>query len=500
MTDPGAPSSPPPPRPSYYGQRRLLRFPDDGPLGGVCAGVADYLSIDPTIVRIAAVVLAFTGPGIPAYLLAWLIVPAADGTVIAPLPHHGERRHDRVNGLLFVLLMFLVLFFFVDHWWWAPARGWFWPVALIVVGAWLLLRRHDEDDVPPPPTPPGPPAGPGGPASPWQAAPPTPPTSVVPVPPLPPIGTTEPTSPSAAPEAGGTDAPEDHAVPDTEPTTVIDDAPNPDDAPTEAFGATTSVLTPPPPRGDDPTTLGYGPPPYGGPDHRRPRRRRVLGPVVVGVLLLWGGIAWLAGVSAATGFAVGLCLVGAGFVVGAFTGGSRGLILPAFVIAVALIVTSAVHIPISGGIGPRHDTITARRDLHRTYELAIGERTLDLRDLPLTARTTDVTLKQGIGHVEVIVPDDATVRVDSKASIGSIEVFGHEEGGTSLEAHREVQGSRAAGRLHVHIELGIGRVDVRRADRTLDHIDEPAADATPSSSTVTTLPTDSTATTAAAAA
>ena len=100
-TDPGASSSTnPPPGSSRPGPRRLVRFPHDGPLGGVCAGVADYLDIDPTIVRIAAVVLAITGPGIPAYILAWVFVPAADGHLIAPWPHHPGHHRDRTSQIL----------------------------------------------------------------------------------------------------------------------------------------------------------------------------------------------------------------------------------------------------------------------------------------------------------------------------------------------------------------------------------------------------------------
>lgn len=45
-------------------------------IAGVAAGVADYLDIDVTIVRIVLVVLALIGgAAIPLYLAAWLLVP-----------------------------------------------------------------------------------------------------------------------------------------------------------------------------------------------------------------------------------------------------------------------------------------------------------------------------------------------------------------------------------------------------------------------------------------
>lgn len=56
--------------------RRLYRS-NNKMLGGVCAGVAEYLNIDPTVVRVLAVILFFT-PFIPmllTYLFVCLVVP-----------------------------------------------------------------------------------------------------------------------------------------------------------------------------------------------------------------------------------------------------------------------------------------------------------------------------------------------------------------------------------------------------------------------------------------
>jgi phage shock protein C len=49
----------------------------DSMIGGVCAGIAEYLNTDPTIIRLIAVLLIFVGFGsaILAYLILWLIVP-----------------------------------------------------------------------------------------------------------------------------------------------------------------------------------------------------------------------------------------------------------------------------------------------------------------------------------------------------------------------------------------------------------------------------------------
>lgn len=54
-----------------------LRRPYGGRLvAGVAAGIAEYLSLDVSVVRIAFVLLTLLGGlGIPAYLAAWILMP-----------------------------------------------------------------------------------------------------------------------------------------------------------------------------------------------------------------------------------------------------------------------------------------------------------------------------------------------------------------------------------------------------------------------------------------
>ena len=56
-------------------KKRLTRS-DDKMIGGVCAGLAECLDIDPTIVRIVWVLMVlFAGFGILLYVILWLIMP-----------------------------------------------------------------------------------------------------------------------------------------------------------------------------------------------------------------------------------------------------------------------------------------------------------------------------------------------------------------------------------------------------------------------------------------
>ena len=58
--------------------KRLMRSGRDKKIAGVCAGVAHYLDMDPTIVRVIWGVLAFCyGAGIVAYIILWIIAPVS---------------------------------------------------------------------------------------------------------------------------------------------------------------------------------------------------------------------------------------------------------------------------------------------------------------------------------------------------------------------------------------------------------------------------------------
>ena len=55
--------------------KRLIKG-DNKIIGGVCSGIAEYLDLDPTLIRIVWLLLIFTyGIGIIPYFLCWLIIP-----------------------------------------------------------------------------------------------------------------------------------------------------------------------------------------------------------------------------------------------------------------------------------------------------------------------------------------------------------------------------------------------------------------------------------------
>ncbi len=57
-------------------EKKLYKSSKNKMIDGVCAGIAEYFNIDPTIIRLGAVVLAFAGgSAVLAYIIAAIIMP-----------------------------------------------------------------------------------------------------------------------------------------------------------------------------------------------------------------------------------------------------------------------------------------------------------------------------------------------------------------------------------------------------------------------------------------
>ena len=56
--------------------KKLFRSRSSRVIGGVCGGLAQYLNIDPTVLRVITALLTFVmGMSLWVYLLAWIIIP-----------------------------------------------------------------------------------------------------------------------------------------------------------------------------------------------------------------------------------------------------------------------------------------------------------------------------------------------------------------------------------------------------------------------------------------
>lgn len=68
------------------GNPKLVRIPQQGVLGGVCAGVAYYFGWNPRYLRVAwAGAVILLGTGVLVYVVLWFVIPPADRT---PTDYH----------------------------------------------------------------------------------------------------------------------------------------------------------------------------------------------------------------------------------------------------------------------------------------------------------------------------------------------------------------------------------------------------------------------------
>ena len=63
-------------------EKKLYRNTSNKMIVGVCSGLADYLKVDPTIVRLIWALVSLFGPGTLAYIIAALIIPEKPSNII----------------------------------------------------------------------------------------------------------------------------------------------------------------------------------------------------------------------------------------------------------------------------------------------------------------------------------------------------------------------------------------------------------------------------------
>ncbi|QHC57221.1 PspC domain-containing protein [Rathayibacter sp. VKM Ac-2760] len=190
---PGAPEATAPGAPSDNRFLLWLRSLDlarrPGWVGGVCAGVADRLGIDPLIVRgVFVVVAVLGGPAFLFYAAAWLLLPDEDG--VLPVEELLRGRLTRVHAGIGALVLASMLPVAQGFWSlggaytgaapWAPATGRaLWTVVVLVLivlfVVWIARRAGRADRTPPAHPAPGGAAHPAPTGDPASAAPLLPP-------------------------------------------------------------------------------------------------------------------------------------------------------------------------------------------------------------------------------------------------------------------------------------------------------------------------------------
>ena len=129
-------------------QARLMRSETDKMIAGVCGGLADYLNIDPVLVRLAFVVLFLaSGIGLAIYALLWLILPTPSRAQpvirvmdesVADDPADLKTRFSPAATVGVIMILFGA-FFLLSQFGWVNSA--FWPIVLIGAGLFYLIRR-----------------------------------------------------------------------------------------------------------------------------------------------------------------------------------------------------------------------------------------------------------------------------------------------------------------------------------------------------------------------
>jgi len=157
-------------------EKRLYRSRSDRMLWGVCGGLAKYFGMDPTIVRVLAVLLIFAnGLGILAYIIMAIVVPLEGSKAAEPKEAMKENveemketaselgrevrstfaeeeeeseavdkvRHRRrsILGILIIVIGLLFLLGSLDLFWWF-SWGNLWPLILVAVGLLIIFSTR----------------------------------------------------------------------------------------------------------------------------------------------------------------------------------------------------------------------------------------------------------------------------------------------------------------------------------------------------------------------
>jgi phage shock protein PspC (stress-responsive transcriptional regulator)/predicted membrane protein len=211
----------------------------------------------------------------------------------------------------------------------------------------------------------------------------------------------------------------------------------------------------------------------------QPAVARIAGAALVLSAILAGALVAAAGSAVATAAGGGVAIaavviaLGVAMVVFSFRDRrARWLAIPALVLAVPCGVVTAAGVDVDHGVGERHYAPATIADLKPTYELGVGELDIDLRRMRWAPETT-VRLKVdvGMGHAEILVPEDTCVQADTHAGIGYVGILGEESGGADVDDQRGTVSRNGGRRLILDADMGIGAVEVLHRHSTR-HWDE----------------------------
>ena len=206
------------------------------------------------------------------------------------------------------------------------------------------------------------------------------------------------------------------------------------------------------------------------PPPRPPRRPSLFAPALGALLAVSGVFGLLAvldvyDVDLDVALAAGVAIIGATIAIGAMTQRRvGGLVFLGLILLAAFGLAAATPVSISSGVGEKVERPLASDTLQPSYELGVGELSLDLGEVVIPSGTTHVDASVGVGHLLITVPEDVALEIDAQAGIGEVDILGKSDDG--VDAHRTVSipGSTPdAPVLELEADVGIGNIEVLRS-------------------------------------
>lgn len=126
---------------------QLTRSTHDRVIAGICSGIAAHYKTDAWLVRVGFIILAFFGGlGIVIYLfLAALLPETAHSTTLAQeVDEHMRRSNSHSHRAIGLFIMLIGLLFLFDNFFPGVGIAQLWPLLIIALGIFVLLRGHDR--------------------------------------------------------------------------------------------------------------------------------------------------------------------------------------------------------------------------------------------------------------------------------------------------------------------------------------------------------------------
>jgi len=139
--------------------KKLYRSKKDQMIAGVCAGIGEYFELDPTLVRLAFILLSFAGGGgVIAYIICAIVIPEKpadydyekeeaevfdkEGNPVEKDPDSTQKKTKKIIGIGLLILGSMMLF---DKFFWWFDNGIIWGVAIVAIGGLLLFKPAKDE-------------------------------------------------------------------------------------------------------------------------------------------------------------------------------------------------------------------------------------------------------------------------------------------------------------------------------------------------------------------